>query len=64
MNLVKSTYQDANGNIWEIERIALKKITKRGEYIYWEAECKSLKKSVRGNLKRDVINQINQTIKK
>lgn len=65
MAIVKTIYyyEDANGNVWEIERVVLNKLTTRGQYVYWQAECKALNKSLRGTLKREVINQI-KTIKK
>lgn len=65
MAIVKTIYyyEDANSNVWEIERVVLNKLTTRGQYVYWQAECKSLNKSLRGTLKREVINQI-KTIKK
>lgn len=63
MNIIKSIYQDANGNLWEIEKMSLNNLCKRGEYVYWQGECSTLNKTVRGKLKRDVINQI-KTIKK
>lgn len=63
MNIIKSVYHDAHGNTWEVEKISLNNLCKRGEYVYWQGECLSLNKTVRGKLKRDVINQI-KTIKK
>lgn len=56
MKLLKSLYQDNNGNVWEIEKQSLPK--KKGQYNYWVAESKSLNKSIRANLKREIIKQI------
>jgi hypothetical protein len=58
MKIIKSIYQDANGNTWEIEMVSLNKLSKKGEYVFWQGECSALNKTVRGKLKRDVINQI------
>lgn len=60
MKLLKCLYQDADSNIWEIQKESLSK--KKGEYTYWIAECKSLNKCFRANLKRDILKQI-KTIK-
>jgi len=60
MRLIKSLYSDDFGNVWEIEKQSLPK--KKGSYNFYLAECKSLNKCFRSNLKRDIINQI-KTIK-
>lgn len=61
MKLLKSVYQDALGNIWEIERFELP--NKRGTLVTsWVAECEALKLAYRGKNKKDCINQI-KTIK-
>jgi hypothetical protein len=56
MQIIKSIYQDSNGNIWEIKRESLPK--KKGEYVYWLAECKEKNICFRKNLKRDIIKEI------
>lgn len=60
MKLLKSLYQDADGNVWEVQKESLPK--KKGEYTYWIAECQSLNKTLRESLKRDIIKKI-KTIK-
>lgn len=60
MKLLKSLYSDSNGNVWEIQKESLPK--KKGQFNFWVAECLSINKSIRANLKRDLINQI-KTIK-
>lgn len=60
MKLLKSLYSDSNGNVWEIQKESLPK--KKGQFNFWVAECFSLNKSIRANLKRDLMNQI-KTIK-
>lgn len=59
MKLLKSLYSDALGNVWEIQKESLPK--KKGQFNFWTAECKSLNKSYRANLKRDLIKQIKTT---
>jgi len=63
MNLLKSVYQDANGNTWVVERQSIQNINKRGAYVYWIGECTETNQSYRDTLKRKVINHI-KTIKK
>lgn len=62
MNIIASIYRDANGDVWEISRQTLPK--KKGEYIFWVAECPKKNISLRGNLKKEVLNRIQETIKK
>jgi|688.fasta_scaffold82978_6 hypothetical protein len=54
--IIKSIYQDTEKNIWEIKRESLPK--KKGQYVYWLAECKEKNISFRKNLKRDIIKEI------
>ena len=56
MKLIKQIYQDKKGNIWEIEKCSLPK--KRGYYTFWSADCITLNKSFRDNLKGNLLKQI------
>lgn len=57
MKLIKSIYQDSKGNEWVIEKCTLPKM-KRGEYIFYAAECSSLDKSLRNEKKGLLIKEI------
>jgi hypothetical protein len=54
--IIKSIYQDTEKNIWEIKRESLPK--KKGQYVYWLAECKEKNICFRKNLKKDIIKEI------
>lgn len=56
MQFIKSTYKDLNGNIWEVKRESLPK--KKGQFVFWTAECTEQNISFRSKLKRDVIKEI------
>ena len=56
IKVVKYTYQDSKGNLWEVEKVSLPK--KKGNYNFYLAECKSLGCSFREPLKRDIIKRI------
>jgi len=52
----KRTFIDATGMIWLIKKESIEK--KRGEYRYWMGDSIDGKYGFKGDLKRDVINQI------
>ena len=56
MKIIKSIYQDLNGNIWEVKRESLPKV--RGEFVFWIAECTKKNISIRANLKKNIIIEI------
>lgn len=63
MQLLKSIYKDAAGNVWEIQYHTLASVNKkRGMYKFWTAECKSLDKDLRADLKRELIKKIKELI--
>lgn len=59
MKVIKSVYEDSKGLFWLIEKITMptKRGGKRTQYI---AECESKNVAFKGNLKRDVFEQIEQ----
>jgi hypothetical protein len=58
MKMLKSIYQDSKGNLWEFEKCSIPKY--KGTYKYWIAECKEQDKSLKGDLKRDLIKKIKE----
>lgn len=56
MKHIKSIYCDKKGNEWVVQQESLPKI--KGSYTYWIADCNSLNKSFRADLKKQVIDQI------
>lgn len=59
MKLLKSVYVDDDGNIWQIKKVALTKLTKkRGTYYIWDAECDTLKLGLYANKKKELLTKI------
>lgn len=56
MKLSRSIYVDSHNNEWVVQKHSLPK--KKGEYVYWIADCVDLCKSIKADKKRDIISKI------
>lgn len=56
LKIVKHIYKDANGNVWEIEKVTTPK--KKGVYTCWIGDCVALNVSFKRDTKKQVREQI------
>lgn len=62
MKLTKSVYQDDAGNIWELSQQSLPK--KKGTYLFWIGECKSINVELKEDRKYLLIKKIKERLTK